>query len=334
MKTPLFLFCALALVGCSSDKNKDPVTGTTTTEAAEALTKAIAFTGGVWVDGLIPASNSSDVSLLPAGGDTVEPGADSLMSFDVVPGGTAVDSALLQFTGASRYVKVKSGSFGGAPADAAMSSRRVMLSYAVNDSVCTELCDTTYDLKVTQAVSWPKGRVSKHVTTTVTLDCRNTGDHAKCGTVNKADKTIERDGGTSHMDAGHPDSGPADAGLTCEAAPAPLPPTSALPLCSAATLTCLKNCSDATCWSACVAADTNGADCPDCLVVEMLRCGDAMGCHAQSVAFQCCTNANHCGADQACGQTMCSTEWDAFNTCYTALGTACQSANLVCFPPT
>ena len=58
------LACALGFSGCTSED--DPVTGTTTAEAAEALTKAIAFVGGKVVTGLLPASNASQVSLLPS----------------------------------------------------------------------------------------------------------------------------------------------------------------------------------------------------------------------------------------------------------------------------
>jgi hypothetical protein len=136
------------------------------------------------IDGLMPEGNTSDVSLLPFDSDTIEAGADSKMSMDIMPSDAPVDSALLQFRGASKYVKVKSKSFGGAPPSAAMSSRHVTLPFAVNDSVCAGLCDTTYELKVTEAVTLPKGRISKHGTTSLILDCRKTGDHKACGKAN------------------------------------------------------------------------------------------------------------------------------------------------------
>ena len=223
-KTWLVVTCALGLIGCFGKSGDDKgVAGTTATEAAEALTKAISFEGGALVDGLMPAGNSSDVSLIPSADETLDPGADSLMSMDVTSGDATVDSALIQFDGATAYFKVKSSAFGGGTAggtagsgaadgggvgsgaagagsagqgaagsgtasagkggagSSAGAARHVTLAYAVDSAVCDKLCDKTYEIKVMLALGLAGADVSEHTSTTLTLDCSKSGDHAKCG---------------------------------------------------------------------------------------------------------------------------------------------------------
>lgn len=231
-RTLLAVICAGSLLGCPSISDPDDVTGTTTTQAAEALTKALDFEGGELITGLMPSSTSSAVSLIPAASDALEPGASSLMSFDVTPTDAAVDAALIQFEGASGHFLVDSESFadvtGGAsgsgaagdgtagiPAGSGGSSgggeagasggmagemsgamggsgsaalARVGLSFKVDDEVCKTLCDRTYQINVTLALGLPRSGVSKHATTTLTLDCTAKGDHARCGADPKTGK--------------------------------------------------------------------------------------------------------------------------------------------------
>lgn len=180
--------CAVLLlggIGCGNDKKADAVTGTTATMAAEALTKAVSFTGGELVDGLLPASTDSDVSLLPAADDSIAPGTPGLMSFDVTPVDAAVSAALIQFGGASGHFEIDSSAFSGA-ADGGTgdggtgASLHVVLSYEADDSVCEKLCDTKYEIEVTQALRLRGDKISKRAKAKLTLDCTGKGDHSLC----------------------------------------------------------------------------------------------------------------------------------------------------------
>lgn len=174
------LICA-ALVGCKDD-DSSPTDASSATAAAEALTKAVSFENGELVEGLMPPGTESDPTLLPLPGDPVGPGDTALMSFDLDPGGSGDVVALIQFTGATDHFSVdaSSGSDAGAADGGVGSGGHVELKFTIDESVCENLCAKKYEIKVKQAVKLPNGKVTEHVTGTITLDCSDDGDPDLC----------------------------------------------------------------------------------------------------------------------------------------------------------
>jgi Low-density lipoprotein receptor domain class A len=197
------VFIAIATSSCitiSDDNDDDKTKGTTEAQAAEALTKAVSFQGGTLIDGLMPESSTSDVSLIPDDGGKIVPGEASLMSFDIAPDDANVNAALVQFEGAGSHFLVDpeafDGMLDGGASDAAtgdggigsagaalVTSGRANLVFSVEDDVCADLCDREYEIPVLQALQLAdKGKpVTEHQTATFILDCSGIGDHAKCG---------------------------------------------------------------------------------------------------------------------------------------------------------
>ncbi len=199
------LVASITLAGCfgsSSSKSSSSGTGTSTTQAAEALTKAVSFENGELVSGLIPPDTAMEVSLLPSPSDPVSPGDDALMSFDVEnpDDANAVELALIQFDPTSEHFEVTppasdagvadagaadAGRSDAGPGDAGaprkVSRHRFNLGYKIKADVCAKLCDTTFAIKVKQAVKLKDGKISKTALATITLDCTATGDHTYCG---------------------------------------------------------------------------------------------------------------------------------------------------------
>lgn len=183
--------------GCKSDSNDGDASsaGTTTTAASAALTKAVTFSGGSLVDGLMPPSTASDVSLLSLSKESGSPGDTVLLGFDLDnPDSTnGVDRALVQFEGSDDHFEVDPTA-GSAAADGGKGGDHFELSFEIDSGVCERLCDTVYPIRVTQAVKLADGGVSKHAETTFTLDCTETGDHTQCGSGRSTGQAGERGG--------------------------------------------------------------------------------------------------------------------------------------------
>jgi hypothetical protein len=200
--TKLVLACVIACAGCSDDPKKKA--GTTDAVAAEQLTLAIEFEGGELVEGVLPPGTSSAASLAPFTTETLTPGADALLGFEVVPVDARPSEALVQFGDADDHFVVDASAFMDDATDAGTaSSRRITLGYKVAASACRKLCDRQYELQVTQALRVNK-QVTKHAKSLITLDCSDDGDHAQCGAADEqalgADASVvsdrTRDGAT------------------------------------------------------------------------------------------------------------------------------------------
>jgi hypothetical protein len=166
----------LVSAGCvvkNDKKRPDAVT------AAEALTNSVSFEGGKLVEGLMPDPDDDSVSLVPDAVGLVDPGDDALMAFDVQPDDSEVEAALIQFEGTDSYFLIDSDSFVEAAADGGVTGR-VELAFKADRDVCDKLCDTIFDVEVTQAVRLRNGDVSKHGRGTLKLDCSGDGNKDLC----------------------------------------------------------------------------------------------------------------------------------------------------------
>jgi hypothetical protein len=214
------LLC-VSSVGCikfvTEDDDKDEVQGTTIQTATEQLVKAITFEGGEQVEGLLPESTNEDVSLLSLAADDLTPGADALLVLDVDPPETEPTAALIQFADVPVYFLVDDSGFvdpaavadGGSTGldGGAAGPKRVGLSYKVAKDVCDDLCDTTYDIEITQAVKIGK-EISKHTRSMLRLDCSDDGDPKRCA------KEPTGNSPTAMADAGDVGLGGSTAGST------------------------------------------------------------------------------------------------------------------------
>ncbi len=193
----LALLGSAALTGCFGKNSKSTIagtgTGSTTAGAALELTRAVSFAGGSLKDSLLPPASASDVTLTPAPGGPVQPGDTALLSFDVDDprAGDPVTTSLIQFGDTSQHFEVPvmvadagagagNGGDGGTRGDASATTQTFTLHYTIDPDVCVKLCDTTFKIKIVEAVKLKGGKISAHAFTTIDLDCTKQGDHALC----------------------------------------------------------------------------------------------------------------------------------------------------------
>lgn len=181
----------LLFASCTADKGDGEVAaeGTTTEAAATALTKAITFDNGTLVEGLLPPSTASSVSLVSLDTEPFGPGDAALLSFDVagLDAGQLVTHTLVQLEDADGYFEVEADAASASTDGGTVAAAHLQLAFTIDNGVCKSLCDTTYRIELMHAVKLKGGDVGKHARSTLTLDCRKRGDHDKCGKVNAAD---------------------------------------------------------------------------------------------------------------------------------------------------
>ncbi len=314
--------------------------GTTNAAAALALTKAVSFTGGTLLNGAVPNADTTDVSLIPASGQMLLPGDTSLLGFDIDDasgGNDPASSALLQFEDAPEHFSVNldssssggsdastaaqdsgsgsgvdagggSAGSGGGSVDAGTTSgtpghrmRHVSLQYKLAATVCDQLCDTTFSLKLVQAVKLKSGHVSSHAQGSVELDCTTKGDHSRCAT--------RTDTSTAGVGDG---KGSAGTGASCSGTGS-TPVNTGMP---SACVTCLQtNCGIDSCygpnWQS---GDFSGGVCG-----PFYSCAMKCSCSSNSpTCAQGCTSSYtaECGT---CSQAVSSCET---GTCASACGTS------------
>jgi hypothetical protein len=146
---------------------------------------------------------------------------------------------------------------------------------------------------------------------------------------------------SSYFDPGapmHAEPPPAADTRACAAPRAPLPET-LLPRCAASTLACRERCATQSededvvkaCRDACVDADptppasvAGGAvDCSACNLLELIACGESVGCHAQVAALMCCIEDCKQSADPSCVEARCKGTVDTFGQCVYYRGEKC-----------
>ncbi|HEX2678213.1 MAG TPA: LDL receptor domain-containing protein, partial [Polyangiales bacterium] len=182
----------------SDDKSSGGGSGTSSTMAAEALTKAVTFENGMLITGPMPMPTDTSISLLPVDGDPVAPGGTALMSFDVDADGVSL--ALVQFSGADDHFEVTpmllslgGGDAGAAGDDAGTSGGKgthVELKLKLAKNACDKLCDKTYDIEVKEAVKLENGKVSSQAKGSFKLDCSKDGDHSLCGKTTTSSSSV------------------------------------------------------------------------------------------------------------------------------------------------
>jgi len=105
--------------------------------------------------------------------------------------------------------------------------------------------------------------------------------------------------------------------------------------CSASTTSCTDACTDGTCISNCLDADSN-PDCAGCANQNILSCLNANGCQAQWNCYAQCFTDQGCdvaGAPTDCVSTRCGAPQDAYDTCTDGVTTGdCGTTWTTCLP--
>jgi hypothetical protein len=176
--------------------------------------------------------------------------------------------------------------------------RHVSLSYRLDSKVCDQLCDTTFTLKLVQAVKLKRGAISAHARGSIGLDCTAHGDHTRCASISK--QQAGTTGGTLNGGAG--------TGSSCNPA-VPGMPSGA----SASCASCLQTaCAVDSCFGAgWTQGDFSGSPCNQYFAcIHKCQCNDTKciqgclssytpACKSCAPTVNTCINSN-CGAE--CGK--------------------------------
>ncbi len=170
--------------------------------------------------------------------------------------------------------------------------------------------------------------------TALLLGAAACGDDSRRGTTDTGTITL-MDGGGGDSSAGgdssttRPDATTTDGGGgTCP--PQMLPPPD-MAVCAGSTLTCLMECADEPCVTACFDADPNTDACIACTNDAIIACATTMGCDDEAGQLVCCTMDNCPTGEASCVQSMCSGELMTFETCVNGVAMSCISSVGVCF---
>jgi hypothetical protein len=205
-KRIVLLSLVLYSTSCSGGGSKSIPSADTPSAAAQALMRSLVIAGGKVKRGGLPDASNQIAMLLPLATDPLVPGGSTLMPLDVNNPDEASNpgqSVLMQFEGASDHfdVPVAASTDGPAQLDFQLSTK---------PDACKDLCNKTFTIAMQEALALADGTVSAHATHDMQLDCRDTGDAARCSqgsTKSSAKKS------TSAKDAGSPTSRkPDDAG--------------------------------------------------------------------------------------------------------------------------
>lgn len=199
------MLAGLALLLACGDSSDGGGEETSKASAAERLTELMHFEGGTVRSGKIQEPTNRTVMLSASKGTvTLDPDQPaSILALDVDNSDEEPVSAfLLQFGDEDSHVEVdKEVEPSAAPTE-------VELSFEIDDTICDELCATTFEVKVKQAAKLADDAVTEAETVTMVLDCTDHGDPKLC-------TGDEPEPAQPEPDAGEADSGPppeADAG--------------------------------------------------------------------------------------------------------------------------
>jgi hypothetical protein len=172
---------ALVLAGCGDDDDGSGSNDDRTAKVvAASLTSNVRFAEGTVELGDIPATSASSVSLRQE--DQVlslAPNTAQIMALEVEnpdEDEDPVTATLMQFEGDDEnHIEVPKKTGGDAGA-----ADEISLMFTVNDDVCAELCNDTFEITMIQAVKLKSDKVSRHLKRTIKLDCSDDGDPDKC----------------------------------------------------------------------------------------------------------------------------------------------------------
>jgi hypothetical protein len=143
----------------------------------------------------------------------------------------------------------------------------------------------------------------------------------------------------------HADSPPEADARECAQARKPLP-AALLPRCAASTRTCRERCAVQSpqtadgdvveaCRKACLESDPtppallggggagSAVNCSACNLLQLLACGEEVGCHSQVAALMCCIEDCKQSGDASCVEARCRGAIDSFGQCVYYRGEKC-----------
>jgi hypothetical protein len=139
----------------------------------------------------------------------------------------------------------------------------------------------------------------------------------------------EGEGEEGEGEEGEGEEGEGDEELECESEVIDAPSSAS---CDAATLTCFDGCGDEdeACFDDCLAADSGGEDCSDCLDDAYLSCANDAGCQPEFDAIVCCSYSCADADADECYTDTCAGESNAYESCLEG-HEQCYDADAVCF---
>jgi len=200
------LMCGLfGAWGCGDDD--DAPGGDDESRVAEALARAMHFSGGELRDGAMELASEERVEVVLATDQVMRPGRAGIMALDVdnpVADDKPAQATLMQFGEVEQHVRV--------PTDESVDGAGDLnFEFQLDDDACEGLCAALIEVPITVALELEGGDISKHLKTQITLDCREDGSQAAC---EGSSSPGGRDGG-----AGDPGSGAGGRGGSVSVSP-------------------------------------------------------------------------------------------------------------------
>lgn len=199
----------LLVSGCGDDDDAPPGGRGQTGRAAEALARAMHFTGGELRDGAMGLATEDQVEALLPEDQVVRPGRAGIMPIDVdnpIEDDKPARATLMQFGEVEQHVRVPNKSSVEGTGD-------LNFEFEIDADACKGLCAERIEVPVTIALELTGGDISKHSKTTIVIDCRKDGDPDAC---EDEPSGGDRDAGSSGAggSGGRDGSVPVDPGAT------------------------------------------------------------------------------------------------------------------------
>src|SRR5262249_10935230 len=141
--------------------------------------------------GKLALATESRVGLLLASEQQVKPGQTGIMAFEVdnpIEDDNPTAAVLLQFADVDQHMRVT------ATPDA---NGQIGIEFEVDGDLCENLCNTRINVSMTAAVELDDGGISKHLDTTMVVDCREDGDADACEKTSDGTNEPGKDGGAA-----------------------------------------------------------------------------------------------------------------------------------------
>ncbi|HMI90178.1 MAG TPA: LDL receptor domain-containing protein [Polyangiales bacterium] len=189
----LALVCLTAW-GCGDDDDAPGGGDDQHARAAEALARAMHFSGGELVDGAMELASEDRVEVVLAADQVMQPGRGGIMALDVdnpIAEDKPPRASLMQFGDVEQHVRVPTSESVDGAGD-------LNFEFELDEDACNGLCAELIEVPIVVALELKGGDISKHLQTTITLDCREDGSRAAC----EGSGSSGRDGGAGEAGSG------------------------------------------------------------------------------------------------------------------------------------
>jgi len=198
----------VCLLGCSGGGGNKLPAADTPSAAAQALMRSLVIAGGQVKHGGLPDASNQIATLIPQATDPMVPGNSTLMPLDMDNPEQATNpgqSLLMQLQGASDHFEVPVTASTDGPS-------QLDFQLTTKADACKDLCNKLFTVALTEAMQMKDGTVTEHAMHDLQLDCRKSGDAARCGGSSSPSKGAAGKSGAGAKDAGTPSRNPDDGG--------------------------------------------------------------------------------------------------------------------------